>query len=76
MSPIRSWKSRNGLRRLKLELRGPRNHLKIGPQTSGEVRSAPLLAQMPNLPTKRAGGRAGGASRGGPGRGGAPREVS
>eukprot|EP00969_Alexandrium_andersonii_P336342 14866564-Alexandrium_andersonii.AAC.1 len=45
---------RNRLRRSKLELRGSRG-----------VRSAPFFAQMPNLPTTWAGGRAGGASRGG-----------
>ena len=54
---------RNCLRRSKLELRGPRNGLEIGPRSSRGVRSAPFFAQMPNLPTKRAGGRAGGASR-------------
>eukprot|EP00969_Alexandrium_andersonii_P151545 6699781-Alexandrium_andersonii.AAC.1 len=32
-----------------LELRGPRNVLKICPRRSCGVRSAPLLAQMPNL---------------------------
>eukprot|EP00969_Alexandrium_andersonii_P285667 12629926-Alexandrium_andersonii.AAC.1 len=51
-------------RHSKLELPGPRNSLKISTQSSGGVRSAPFLAQMPNLPTKEVGGRAGGASRG------------
>eukprot|EP00969_Alexandrium_andersonii_P158451 7000293-Alexandrium_andersonii.AAC.1 len=54
---------RRCLRRSKLELRGPRNGLEIGTRSSG--RSAPFSAQMPNPPTRRAGGRGGGASRGG-----------
>eukprot|EP00969_Alexandrium_andersonii_P124440 5499660-Alexandrium_andersonii.AAC.1 len=37
--------------RSKLELRGPRNGLKFGPQNSRWVRSAPLLAQIPHLLT-------------------------
>eukprot|EP00969_Alexandrium_andersonii_P221425 9779674-Alexandrium_andersonii.AAC.1 len=45
---------RNCCRRSELELRGPRNILKANPLSSGGVRSVPLLAQMPNLPTKRA----------------------
>eukprot|EP00969_Alexandrium_andersonii_P252895 11177405-Alexandrium_andersonii.AAC.1 len=50
--------------RSNLELRGPRNGLKVDPGSSGRVQSAPLFAQMPNPPTKWAGGRARGASRG------------
>eukprot|EP00969_Alexandrium_andersonii_P341397 15091049-Alexandrium_andersonii.AAC.1 len=58
----------NRLRSSKLELSGSRNDLKTCPRGSRGVRSSPLFAQMPNLPTKRAGGRAaGGASRGGSG---------
>eukprot|EP00969_Alexandrium_andersonii_P352610 15438051-Alexandrium_andersonii.AAC.1 len=53
----------NRFRRSDLEPRGPKDGLKSGPRSSRGVRSAPLLAQIPNLPTKRA-GRAGGASRG------------
>eukprot|EP00969_Alexandrium_andersonii_P104954 4631132-Alexandrium_andersonii.AAC.1 len=53
------------LRRSKLELRGPRSGLKLG-----WARSVPPLAQMPNLPKRQAGGRAGGASRGRGPRGG------
>eukprot|EP00969_Alexandrium_andersonii_P167934 7424602-Alexandrium_andersonii.AAC.1 len=45
-------------------MRGPRNGLKIRPRSSGGVSSAPCSAQMPNVPTKRAGGHTGGASRG------------
>eukprot|EP00969_Alexandrium_andersonii_P166810 7371084-Alexandrium_andersonii.AAC.1 len=55
------------LRSSKLELRGPRNGLNIAPRSAGGVHSASLLAQMPNLATKRASGNAGGASRGGSG---------
>eukprot|EP00969_Alexandrium_andersonii_P114942 5083228-Alexandrium_andersonii.AAC.1 len=55
----------------KLELRGPRTGLKVDPRSSGGMHSAPLLVQTPNPPTKRAGGRASGASRGRQG-GGAP----
>eukprot|EP00969_Alexandrium_andersonii_P300039 13263881-Alexandrium_andersonii.AAC.1 len=51
----------NGFRRSNLELRGSRDGLKFGPPGSGGVRSAPFFVQMPKLPTKRAGGRAGGA---------------
>eukprot|EP00969_Alexandrium_andersonii_P283125 12516613-Alexandrium_andersonii.AAC.1 len=57
---------RNRVKRSKHELRGPRKSLDIGPPNSRGVRSAPFFAQMPNPVTKRAGGRAGGASRGGP----------
>eukprot|EP00969_Alexandrium_andersonii_P037686 1652135-Alexandrium_andersonii.AAC.1 len=55
---------RNCLRRSKLELRGTRNGREIGPRGSRGVRSAPFSAQIPNPPTRRADGRAGGASRG------------
>eukprot|EP00969_Alexandrium_andersonii_P019800 863969-Alexandrium_andersonii.AAC.1 len=34
------------------ELRGPTSRLKVGPRISRSVRSAPLLAQTPNPPTK------------------------
>eukprot|EP00969_Alexandrium_andersonii_P197879 8741324-Alexandrium_andersonii.AAC.1 len=50
----------SGLRSLNCA-RGSRNGLKIAPQSSRRVGSAPLLAQTPNPPAKRAGGRAGGA---------------
>eukprot|EP00969_Alexandrium_andersonii_P085037 3750753-Alexandrium_andersonii.AAC.1 len=50
--------------RSKLELRSPRNDHGIARRSSGGVRSAPLFAQIPNLPMRRAGRRAGGASRG------------
>eukprot|EP00969_Alexandrium_andersonii_P104853 4626192-Alexandrium_andersonii.AAC.1 len=44
-----------------LELRWPRNGLKIGPRSSRGVRSAPWTAQTPNPPTNMwtegAGGR-------------------
>eukprot|EP00969_Alexandrium_andersonii_P372908 15482815-Alexandrium_andersonii.AAC.1 len=54
---------RNCLMRSKLELRDPWRGLKLDPRWSGGVPSAPLSAQMPNPPTKRAGRRAEGASR-------------
>eukprot|EP00969_Alexandrium_andersonii_P253190 11190012-Alexandrium_andersonii.AAC.1 len=63
---------RNCLRRPKLELRGPRDGLEVAPRSARGVRSALCFAQMPNPPTKGAGGRAGGASRRGTGGGGAP----
>eukprot|EP00969_Alexandrium_andersonii_P006488 281865-Alexandrium_andersonii.AAC.1 len=66
---------RNCLGRSKLELHGPRSDIKIGPQSHGGMRSAPLFVQMRKLPTKRAAGRAGGASPGGSGDG-ARREDS
>eukprot|EP00969_Alexandrium_andersonii_P331217 14639158-Alexandrium_andersonii.AAC.1 len=53
--------------RSNLELRGPKNGPNMGPRSSGGVRSAPFLTQIPNPPTKGAGGRARGASRGRPG---------
>eukprot|EP00969_Alexandrium_andersonii_P097701 4313401-Alexandrium_andersonii.AAC.1 len=56
----------------KLALRGPRNGVTICSQSSRGVRPALLFTQVPNLPTKRAGGRAGCASRGDSGEGGAP----
>eukprot|EP00969_Alexandrium_andersonii_P232169 10251819-Alexandrium_andersonii.AAC.1 len=46
------------------EIRVGRGLPMAGLGNSGGVRSAPLSAQMLNLPTKRASGRAGGASRG------------
>eukprot|EP00969_Alexandrium_andersonii_P130746 5781947-Alexandrium_andersonii.AAC.1 len=57
----------NVFTRSELELGGPRNGLEIDLRSSRGVRSAPFFAPIPNLPTNRAGGRAGGASRGGPG---------
>eukprot|EP00969_Alexandrium_andersonii_P091554 4041054-Alexandrium_andersonii.AAC.1 len=60
---------RNCLRGSKLELRGSRNDLKISSRSSRGVDSALLFAQIPNLPARKAGGRAGGASRGGLGGG-------
>eukprot|EP00969_Alexandrium_andersonii_P328612 14520459-Alexandrium_andersonii.AAC.1 len=45
-------KTRNRVRRSELELRGPKGGLKIGPRSSRRVRSAPVLAQTPNLPMK------------------------
>eukprot|EP00969_Alexandrium_andersonii_P174463 7713710-Alexandrium_andersonii.AAC.1 len=47
-------KMKNRFRRSELELRGPRNDLRIGPRSSRGVRSAAFLAQIPHLPTKRA----------------------
>eukprot|EP00969_Alexandrium_andersonii_P049660 2179658-Alexandrium_andersonii.AAC.1 len=61
---IRSKSMRNRLWHSTLELRGPRNDLRIDPRSSGGERSAPLFALMPNLVTDGAGGRTGGASRG------------
>eukprot|EP00969_Alexandrium_andersonii_P164604 7275870-Alexandrium_andersonii.AAC.1 len=56
------------MRRPKLELRGPWNDLAIVP-----VRSAALFSAQTSNPSKiRAGGRDGGASRGGPGEGRSP----
>eukprot|EP00969_Alexandrium_andersonii_P369661 15475638-Alexandrium_andersonii.AAC.1 len=40
--------------RSELELRGPRNDLRIDHRSSRGVRSAPFLAQMPGLTTRRA----------------------
>eukprot|EP00969_Alexandrium_andersonii_P066594 2936005-Alexandrium_andersonii.AAC.1 len=51
--------ARKCLRHAKLDLRGPGNGLKIGTRSSGGVRSVLLVAQIPNLPTKRACRRAG-----------------
>eukprot|EP00969_Alexandrium_andersonii_P354407 15442086-Alexandrium_andersonii.AAC.1 len=56
---------RDCLRHSKLELRGSRNNLRSCPQSSGGRALCHYFAQVPNPPTKRAGGRAGGASRGG-----------
>eukprot|EP00969_Alexandrium_andersonii_P141711 6266154-Alexandrium_andersonii.AAC.1 len=58
---------------LKLELRGPGIGRGIDPHSSGGARSASFPARMPNLVTKEAGGRAGGAFWGVRG-GGAPQE--
>eukprot|EP00969_Alexandrium_andersonii_P246043 10872864-Alexandrium_andersonii.AAC.1 len=52
------------LRCSELELRGPKDSLFFCPRSSRGVRSALLLAQMPNLLAEWAGWRAGGASRG------------
>eukprot|EP00969_Alexandrium_andersonii_P261128 11544094-Alexandrium_andersonii.AAC.1 len=41
-------------RRSELEQRGPGKDLKFGPRSSRGVRSAPLFAQIPNLPMKAA----------------------
>eukprot|EP00969_Alexandrium_andersonii_P308927 13652968-Alexandrium_andersonii.AAC.1 len=38
--------------RSNLELRGHRNGLEIGPRSSRWLHSAPLVAQVPNPPTK------------------------
>eukprot|EP00969_Alexandrium_andersonii_P261978 11582098-Alexandrium_andersonii.AAC.1 len=38
----------NRIMRSDLELRGPRKGLRIGPRSSRGVRSAPVLAQIPN----------------------------
>eukprot|EP00969_Alexandrium_andersonii_P356309 15446277-Alexandrium_andersonii.AAC.1 len=46
--------TQNRFTRSNLELRGPRNGLKIGTRSSRGVRAAPLLAQIPNPPTKSA----------------------
>eukprot|EP00969_Alexandrium_andersonii_P248299 10972109-Alexandrium_andersonii.AAC.1 len=64
---FRSQNMRNCLRHSKLALRRPRNGLNTCTQSFRAVRSALLFAQMQNLPTRQAGGRAGGASRGGSG---------
>eukprot|EP00969_Alexandrium_andersonii_P122129 5399440-Alexandrium_andersonii.AAC.1 len=42
----------NRLRRSKLELRGSRSSLRIGPRSSRGMRSAWLLALIPNLTTQ------------------------
>eukprot|EP00969_Alexandrium_andersonii_P250751 11082547-Alexandrium_andersonii.AAC.1 len=42
-------KQQNRFRRSNLEVRGPRNGLKIGPPSSRGVRSAPFLAQIPEI---------------------------
>eukprot|EP00969_Alexandrium_andersonii_P176143 7788374-Alexandrium_andersonii.AAC.1 len=39
------------VRRSNLELRGPKNGLKLGPRSSQGVRSAAFSAQIPNLRT-------------------------
>eukprot|EP00969_Alexandrium_andersonii_P008232 357948-Alexandrium_andersonii.AAC.1 len=57
---------RKCLRHFKLKLRGPRNGRNIDPRSSAGCILRRFFVQTPNLPTKRAGGRAGGASRGGP----------
>eukprot|EP00969_Alexandrium_andersonii_P249994 11048231-Alexandrium_andersonii.AAC.1 len=43
----------NCFKRSELELLGPKSGLKIRPRLSRRVRSAPLLAQIPNPPTER-----------------------
>eukprot|EP00969_Alexandrium_andersonii_P081890 3609516-Alexandrium_andersonii.AAC.1 len=53
---------RKCLRHSTHELHGPRNGLRLDPQRSGGVRSAPLFAQLPTLKTRWASGRAGGTS--------------
>eukprot|EP00969_Alexandrium_andersonii_P089211 3937965-Alexandrium_andersonii.AAC.1 len=45
--------TQNPFTRSNLELHGHRSGLKIGPRSSRGVCSAPLLAQIPNPPTKR-----------------------
>eukprot|EP00969_Alexandrium_andersonii_P242926 10731568-Alexandrium_andersonii.AAC.1 len=50
-SAIRSSEMQNRFRRSCLELRGPRSGLKLGPRSSRGMRFAPILAQIPNLPT-------------------------
>eukprot|EP00969_Alexandrium_andersonii_P084341 3720803-Alexandrium_andersonii.AAC.1 len=66
---------RDGFRRSKLELRGTRKAFRVGsklhPTWSRPRGSASFCALTPMVTTKQAGGRAGGAFRGGP-RGGAP----
>eukprot|EP00969_Alexandrium_andersonii_P047135 2068460-Alexandrium_andersonii.AAC.1 len=47
----------------KLDLRGPGNGFKVAIRSSRGVDSLPCFAQMPDLPTKRAGEHGGGASR-------------
>eukprot|EP00969_Alexandrium_andersonii_P311283 13754900-Alexandrium_andersonii.AAC.1 len=66
---------RHCLRRSQLELRGPRNGLRVALRSSGGMRSALLLRQTPNLPTKPAGGCAVGAFRTGPGGRSPPRKT-
>eukprot|EP00969_Alexandrium_andersonii_P250794 11084439-Alexandrium_andersonii.AAC.1 len=56
---LRPRNMRHNLRRSKFEVCGPKKSLKIDPGSPRGVRSAPLFAQRPNLPTKRAGGRTG-----------------
>eukprot|EP00969_Alexandrium_andersonii_P370043 15476423-Alexandrium_andersonii.AAC.1 len=62
--PQGSRHMQNGFRRSNLELRESRDGLKFGPPSSEGLRSAPFFAQIPILPTKQAGGRDAGASRG------------
>eukprot|EP00969_Alexandrium_andersonii_P084979 3748327-Alexandrium_andersonii.AAC.1 len=57
----------NRFRRSNLELRGPENDLKVNPRRSRPGDSAPFCALSPMVTTRLAGGRAGGASRVGPG---------
>eukprot|EP00969_Alexandrium_andersonii_P329559 14563764-Alexandrium_andersonii.AAC.1 len=49
-------------RHLELALRGPRKAFNAGTRSCRRARSALFLAQTPNLLTKQAGERAGGAS--------------
>eukprot|EP00969_Alexandrium_andersonii_P159773 7059725-Alexandrium_andersonii.AAC.1 len=44
-------KPQTRLRHSKLELRGPRKRLKLGPRSSRRVRSAPLFVEIPNPPS-------------------------
>eukprot|EP00969_Alexandrium_andersonii_P000164 7146-Alexandrium_andersonii.AAC.1 len=45
-------KLQHRFRRSNPELRGPRTNIEIRPPSTRGVRSAPLLALIPNLPTK------------------------
>eukprot|EP00969_Alexandrium_andersonii_P101866 4495995-Alexandrium_andersonii.AAC.1 len=51
-SAISHTKNAKSPQAFKPELRGPNKGLEIGPPSSRGVRSAPLFAQIPNLPTK------------------------
>eukprot|EP00969_Alexandrium_andersonii_P062639 2758281-Alexandrium_andersonii.AAC.1 len=55
---------RNCWRRSEPELHLPETSLRIDPWSSGWAHSMLLFAHMPNPPTKQAGGRTGGPSRG------------
>eukprot|EP00969_Alexandrium_andersonii_P012584 548275-Alexandrium_andersonii.AAC.1 len=57
----------NRFMRSKRELRGPNNDLDVHPSSSRTGDSAPVCGRNPMVTTKQAGGRAEGASRGGPG---------
>eukprot|EP00969_Alexandrium_andersonii_P153157 6772848-Alexandrium_andersonii.AAC.1 len=62
--PMRIQSMQNRIRRSKLELRDPGNDLKLHSRGSRPGGSASFCALSPMVATKRAGGRAGGASRG------------